>query len=288
MPDLESYSTILSTDVLSTHFDDPNWLIFDCRFDLQNPPWGNIDYQRNHIPGAIFADLERALSGDRTLHTGRHPLPDPLRFAEKLSGWGVSNASQVVVYDTVGGAFAARLWWMLRWLGHDRVAILDGGFGKWVREGRLTRSGIESRPPAAFVPRLRPESVLDAAAVDRLRQDPSSRLIDARSAIRYRGEQEPIDPIAGHIPGAVNRFHGDNLTPEGTFLPPDTLRARFEELLAGVPPERAVFYCGSGVTSCHHLVAMLYAGLPMGRLYPGSWSEWIRDPARPIALGPQP
>lgn len=285
METVQGFTTIVSTAVLAEHLDDPAWIVFDCRFDLQKPDWGLQDYLMGHIPGAIYADLDRDLSGPRTPAAGRHPLPSPDRWMDLLSSWGMTPDKQVIVYDTAGGAYAARMWWMLRWVGHDRVAVLDGGYPKWVREGRPVSAGRETRVPAQFSGNVRPAMLADADEVDRLREDPRYRLIDARSGVRFRGEQEPIDPVAGHIPGAVNRFHGDNLAPEGTFLPTGVLRSQFETLLDGAAAERAVVYCGSGVTSCHHLIAMELAGLPGARLYAGSWSEWIRDPSRARAVG---
>lgn len=280
-----TYTTLVPTDTLSAHLDDPQWVIVDCRFELKDPDWGPAEYQKAHIPGAVYAHLDHDLAGPVTHATGRHPLPDPEQFKIRLSSWGIDDGKQVVVCDTAGGAYAARLWWMLRRFGHTAVAVLDGGFPKWTREGRPTRAGVETRAPAQFEGTPRVGWVAAAQEVDLIRLDPAYRLIDARTPVRFRGEQEPIDPISGRIPGAVNRFHGENLAPDGTFLPPDELRAQFEALLGGVPPERAVVYCGSGVTSAHHLVAMEHAGLKGARLYVGSWSEWIRDERRARAVG---
>jgi thiosulfate/3-mercaptopyruvate sulfurtransferase len=277
------YTTIVSTAELTEHLDDPNWVVIDCRFDLAKPEAGLAGYQEGHIPGASYAHMDRDLAGPVTPQTGRHPLPDVAEMARRLGSWGIGEATQVVVYDTNGGAFAVRLWWLLRFMGHGAAAVLDGGWQKWQREGYPTAQGIERRAPAAFSARPDWGLLADAAEVERIRQDPAYVLVDARAAERYRGEHEPIDPVAGHIPGAVNRFHGLNLAPEGVFLAPDTLRAQFAGLLGDVPPEKVVVYCGSGVTSIHHILAMELAGLPGARLYLGSWSEWIRDPNRPIA-----
>ncbi len=285
MENTGSYTTIVSTEILAAHLGDPAWVIIDCRFDLQNPEWGLQDYLQGHIPGAIYAHLDRDLSGPKTAETGRHPLPEPDKWSQTLSAWGVEPGKQVIAYDTTGGSYAARLWWMLRWMGHEQVALLDGGFPKWVSEGRPVRSGIETARPGKFRGTLIRRWWSAPADVERLRQDPHNILIDARTGARYRGEQEPIDPVAGHIPGAVNRFHGDNLGPDGTFLEPETLKAQYSALLRDLPAGKAVVYCGSGVTSCHHLVALEMAGLTGARLYAGSWSEWIRDPSRPRALG---
>jgi len=276
-------STIISTEDLEKRLTDPDWVIVDCRFDLSNPDWGFAEYQKSHIPGAVYAHLDRDLSGPAGKETGRHPLPDLELFASRLGSWGIGAGKQVVVYDTNGGAYAARLWWMLRFLGHPAAAVLDGGFPKWQQEGRSVRAGVEQRAPAQFSPQPDWGMVVTADEVEQIRRSPDHRLIDARAPERFRGEVEPIDPVAGHIPGAVNRFHGSNLSPDGALLPAGTLRSQFMDLLGGVPPQNAVVYCGSGVTSCHHLLAMEIAGLPGARLYAGSWSEWITDRTRPTA-----
>lgn len=282
------YTTFISPAELSSHLDDPLWRIIDCRFDLANPAWGEQDYQRAHIPGAVFADLNRDLSAPITPTSGRHPLPAPQDFIALLKRLGVSENTQVVVVDTVAGAFAARLWWMLRYYGHSAVAVLEGGLSNWQRQGYPLSSGSESCPPGQFHGEPQPNWMVTTAELDVLRHDPRYRIIDARAAERYRGESEPIDAIAGHIPGAVNRPHLQNLARAGLLLPAETLRQQFLELLGDIPPQNAIVYCGSGVTSCFHILAMHHAGLHGARLYVGSWSEWIRDPQRPIATGPQP
>lgn len=279
------FSTLVSPQTLYPHLNDSTWLVADCRFDLQDPDWGFMEYQKNHIPGAIYAHLDRDLSDPISPTTGRHPLPSIEEMHRRFSAMGIGKETQVVVYDHQGGAYASRLWWMLRAMGHPAVAVLNGGYPAWVARGYPTRPGIETRPAAHFSGETRLAWAVDADEVERIRTDPAYRLIDARSPIRYRGEQEPIDKEAGHIPGALNRFHGKNLTPEGFFLPPEGLRQQFLELIQDTPPENVAVYCGSGVTSCHHILAMEVAGLPGARLYPGSWSEWIRDPARPRAVG---
>jgi len=284
-----AFTTLIDPETLQAHLDDPDWVVVDCRFSLSDPAYGRRAYQDAHIPGAVYAHLDEDLSGPIVPgRTGRHPLPDPDRLAQKLGAWGIDNRTQVVAYDDAGGAFAARLWWLLGWLGHDAVAVLDGGWSRWVREGRPVRSGIETRSPRTFVPRIRPERVVSADEVLQHLHDPAWRLLDARAPARYRGEQEPIDPVAGHIPGAVNAPFAENLTPDGTFRPSEQLRQRFEALLGDVPSERVVCYCGSGVTAAHNLLAMAHAGLPGARLYAGSWSEWITDPRRPVARGAAP
>lgn len=276
------FSTILSTDTLAAHLEDPNWVIIDARYDLAKPDWGHEIYLEQHIPGAIYASLGHDLAAPVRPETGRHPLPDDAAWQKTVSGWGITPETQVVVYDVNGGAFADRTWWMLRHSGHEAVAVLDGGLPKWTRESRPTRGGAETRPPYPFHGMIDASAMVSTAEVDRLRLDPAWRLVDARSPERYRGESEPIDAIAGHIPGAVNRFHGLNLTPEGVLKAPDVLRAEFDALLGDTPADHVAVYCGSGVTSIFHLLAMEMAGLPGGKLYVGSWSEWIRDPNRPI------
>lgn len=277
----QEYRTIVSTTDLVEHIEDPAWVILDTRFDLSNPGWGFADYQSGHIPGAVYAHLDRDLSAPIRPDTGRHPLPKMDTWVRTLSSWGVDDGKQVVVYDTTGGSFAARLWWMLRWVGHQKAAVLDGCYTKWVADGYPVQVVIETNSPSTFVPHPHPELLASVKDVEQIHLDPSYCLVDARAAPRYEGKEEPIDPVAGHIPGAVNRFHGDNLSPTGTFLSPDILRDQFLRVLGNIPSDRTIVYCGSGVTSCHHILAMEYAGLPRARLYAGSWSEWIRDPARP-------
>ncbi len=278
------YTTTLPVDVLYAHRNDPSWALVDCRFDLKQPEWGIANYRQGHIPGAVYAHLDRDLAGPIVPgKTGRHPLPDLQIFKDKLSQWGIDGETQVIVYDTSGGAYAARLWWMLRFLGHYAVAVLDGGYQAWQAAGYPVMQGDETRIHKNFTGEPHWDMVASSEEVERIRQDPDYRLIDARAAERYRGEVEPIDPVAGHIPGAVNRFHGANLAPDGKFLSDNSLRSDFKMLLGDVKPEHAVVYCGSGVTSCHHLVAMEKVGLKGAKLYIGSWSHWITDRKRPIS-----
>lgn len=278
-----NFTTIISTQDLADHIRDTDWVIIDCRFDLTKPNWGHANYLETHIPGAVYAHLDDQLASPVTPESGRHPLPDPAKLAQQFSDWGIDASTQVVVYDTVSGSLAGRLWWLLRLHGHRNVAVLDGGFPKWVSEQRPVASGEEKRTPRQFVSQINPALYVGIDEVEQIREDPQYRLIDARAPERFHGEKETIDVKAGHIPGAINRFYGLNLSADGTFLPAEVLRAQFQELLGDIPVERAVIYCGSGVTSTHHIIAMEYAGLPGARLYPGSWSEWIRDPNRPIA-----
>ncbi len=281
------YKTLVSTDILAAHLQDANWAVFDCRFDLSKPRWGGEEYQKAHIPGALYADLDLDLAGPITSTSGRHPLPQSDRWRATVSNWGITAATQVVAYDSAGGSLAAvRLWWLLRASGHFRVALLDGGYPKWLRENRgLDAAQPAARPTSQFTGDWASNCMVTMGEMLHLYRDPTLRLIDARSGERYRGEIEPIDPIAGHIPGAVNRPYAQNLNSDQTFKSPDQLRAEFTDLLGEVSPQNAIAYCGSGVTAGHNLLAMEIAGLSGARLYPGSWSEWIRDPGRPIQTG---
>lgn len=260
-----------------------DWRIFDCRHDLARGDFGRAAYREAHIPGAQHLHLDEDLSGPMTGSNGRHPLPDPGRLAARLMECGVSDATQVVAYDDAGGMYAARLWWLLRWLGHDAVAVLDGGLQGWCREGLPLTGEIPHYPPGRLSVRLR-DACVDAAHVQQHLHNSDMVLLDARSPDRFRGENETLDRVGGRIPGAINRFFRRNLEPEGGFKSPEQLREEFLELLPG-PPQAVVHQCGSGVTACHNLLAMEIAGLHGSRLYPGSWSEWCSDPARPIAQG---
>ena len=274
--------TIASVDDVAEHIDDPSWRLFDCRHDLTNPDAGADAYRLAHIRNAQFLHLDRDLSGAKNGTNGRHPLPDPATLADKLARLGVSNDTEVIAYDDSGGMYAARLWWLLRYLGHERVALLDGGLGAWQRAGHaLTQEAPDPRP-AEFRWRAR----LDTVDVDYIQahlRQPSMLVVDARSPERFRGENETLDLAGGHIPGAVNRFFKDNLSADGRFKPAVQLRREFEDVLRGQPIESVVSQCGSGVTACHNLLALEIAGLHGARLYPGSWSEWCSDPQRPIA-----
>ncbi len=283
------HDTVIGIEALRSRLEDPDWVVADCRFDLADPGAGERAYLEAHVAGAIHAHLDRDLSGSiRPGVTGRHPLPEVDRLAETLGSWGIDARVQVVAYDDRGGAFAARLWWLLRWLGHDAVAVLDGGWPAWLEAGAPVRSGRERRPPRRFTPRPRPEMVVSAEEAAAIAADPAGRLLDARGADRYRGENETIDPVAGHIPGARSAPFADNLDPEGRFRAPDELRRHYDTLLEGIPPRQVAAYCGSGVTGAHDLLAMAHAGLDGARLFAGSWSEWITDPARPVATGEEP
>lgn len=279
-----AYATLIAPADLEPRLTSPEWVVVDCRFALDRPEHGRHEYARAHIPGAVYAHLNEDLSGPIVAgKTGRHPLPDVAEAARTFGSLGIANTSQVVAYDDAGGAIAARLWWMLRWLGHERVAVLDGGWQRWCNEGRPTRDGTETRQAGVFVPHPRPELIADVAAVTQAANDPAYRVIDSRSAERYRGAHEPIDPVAGHIPGAVSGPLTENLDASGSFLSAEQLANRFGGVLGDVPPDHAIFYCGSGVSAAQNLLALAHAGLGEGRLYVGSWSEWIADPQRPVA-----
>jgi thiosulfate/3-mercaptopyruvate sulfurtransferase len=281
-----AFSTIISTDELYKHRQDPNWAIIDCRFALAEPEKGRGAYLQGHIPGAIYAHLNDDLSSPVIPgKTGRHPLPSIETVAEKFSSWGIDKRIQVVAYDDwpINGASAARLWWLLRWLGHEAVAVLDGGWEQWLKTGFPQKSGEEHRQRKTFFPIPNHPMQVDIQEVDKIRNDPHYCLFDSRSADRYRGENETIDPIAGHIPGAHSAPFMENFNAEGFLLPAEQIRQRFTKLLNGVPMEKAIFYCGSGVTAAVNLLATVYAGMHGAKIYPGSWSEWIIDPLRPIA-----
>lgn len=278
------YKDLIDSTALNSHLGQNNWVVMDCRFSLVDPKAGRHAYEQSHLPGARYAHLNDDLSDPMTPTTGRHPLPDPARLARQLGEWGIGNDTQVIAYDDMGGMLAAaRLWWLLRWLGHQAVAVLNGGFPAWQKASLPVTAELPTVQPATFEPRLDSQSWLTTAQVIGLPD--TDLLIDARGAARYRGEMEPIDPVAGHIPGAINLPTEENLTADGYFRPASELRARFDAILDGRSPAQIVHQCGSGVTACHNLLAMEVAGLHGARLYAGSWSEWIRDSSRPISTG---
>ena len=281
------YTTLISAADLAAHIDRPDWVVVDCRHDLVNLSFGREAYAAGHLPGAVFADMETALSGAKRgadgVFRGRHPLPEKEALVETLRSWGVNDATQVVAYDAHGGMYAARLWWLLRWIGHEASAVLDGGLPAWQALGQplstevaaKPRGSIEARAP--FVPTVTVAEVLEN--IDSAKRT----VVDARASDRFRGENETVDPVGGHIPGAKNRFFKDNLQDDGRFKAPAQLRAEFGAVIG--EPKDAIMQCGSGVTACHNLLALEVAGLPGAALYPGSWSEWSADPSRPMATG---
>jgi thiosulfate/3-mercaptopyruvate sulfurtransferase len=263
-------------------------LVFDCRFDLAAPDAGEAAYRAGHLPGAHYLHLDRDLSGAKTGKNGRHPLPDRVALVETLAEFGLTEGRQVVAYDAQGGMYAARLWWLLRWIGHDSVALLDGGLHAWEAAGQALETDVPAKTPGDFKPGAPLSVTIDAQAVERNLTTRERLLIDARAADRYRGENETLDAVGGHIPGALNRFFKDNLTADGRFKTAHELRETFAALLGATPPDRVVLQCGSGVTACHNALAMEIAGFHGAALYSGSWSEWCSDPARPVTTGATP
>jgi len=286
------FTTLIEPLELAKHVDEAHWAIIDCRFDLARPEWGERDFMDGHIPHARYAHLEHDLSGPRTVHSGRHPLPDPAVLATTFSRFGIDETVQVVAYDQGTSAYAARLWWLARWLGHRAVAVVDGGLAAWQCAGLPLTRASETRPPRHF--RATPDEAmavttaeLAAALAAGELSGGRSVLVDARSAERFAGVNETIDPVAGHIPGARSHPFALNHDARGRFLPAAELRRAWAGTLRGLPPQRLISMCGSGVTACHNLLALEIAGLPGARLYAGSWSEWIRDEARAISRGPE-
>jgi thiosulfate/3-mercaptopyruvate sulfurtransferase len=272
--------TLIGPEAVRPHLGQPGWVLLDCRFDLAAP--GRVReeiYPGEHIPGAVYADLERDLSGRTTGHNGRHPLPSADQLVQRFSAWGIDSGTQVVAYDDNAG-YAARAWWLLRYMGHAAAAVLDGGLPAWTALGYPLAHTAVAPTPAVFRGAPRPEMVCSAAEVLT-----AARLLDARAPERFRGEVEPIDRVAGHIPGARGYPWATSLGVDGRHVGADSLRAQLLAVLDGVDPSRAVAYCGSGVTACNIILAMEHAGLAGARLYPGSWSEWCSDIARPIETG---
>ncbi len=273
--------TLVTTAELAESRD--RWRVFDCRHDLVNPAIGAEQYAGAHIPGAAFASLDRELSAPRSGTNGRHPLPDAGAFVAWLGRQGLKREDRVVCYDASGGTYASRLWWMLRWVGHEAVAVLDGGYAKWVKEGRPVTAEVPQFAPADYRGAADPAMSVDVAYIGASLGKPGVTLLDARNAQRFAGQGETLDPVGGHIPGALNRFYTANLGADGCFKPADALRVEFSTLLGSQPASQVVQYCGSGVSACVNLLAMEHAGLPGSRLYAGSWSEWCASPARPVA-----
>jgi len=276
------FTTLVSAAELAAHLKDPGWIVFDCRFDLADTAAGRRAYTHSHVPGAHYMHLEDDLSGAKTGTNGRHPLPDPQTFCAGLSALGMRDGMQAVAYDAAGGYYAARLWWMLRWVGHAQGAVLDGGWDAWIEAGSPVTADVPPPRAGAFAGTAR-DMAVDAEFVIEHAGQAGDLVLDARSADRFRGENETLDPVGGHIPGAVNRFFKHNLTGDGRFKPAAELRREYSELLGATKSHRVVHQCGSGVTACHNLLAMEVAGLAGSRLYAGSWSEWCSDPRRPVA-----
>lgn len=277
------YSTLIDVSQLGALLGRPEVVILDCRFELAAPDAGAAAYAAGHIPGAQYAHLDRDLSGPVGPATGRHPLPDPERLALTFGRWGINANVQIFAYDGGPGAYAARAWWLLRWLGHEAVAVLNGGYAAWLAAGQAVETHVRRRDPRLYVPRLQADRSIDTAEVVSLRASGAIQLVDARGADRFAGQNETIDRVGGHVPGARNRPFTANLGPDGRFLAVTALHEQWEALLGGRPATELVSMCGSGVTACHNLLALEHAGLPGARLYAGSWSEWVRDPSRPVA-----
>jgi thiosulfate/3-mercaptopyruvate sulfurtransferase len=275
-------TTLIAADALAAQLTNPKWLVVDCRFDLTQPPAGEAAYRAGHIPGAVYAHLDRDLSGPITPASGRHPLPDSEHFAATLGRWGISADTQVIAYDADNGMYAARLWWLLRWVGHSAVAVLDGGFKAWTAARLPTSTEIPARSPTRFQAHPNRELWLDARQVQERVQQADWRLLDVRAPERFAGKVEPLDTVAGHVPGARNHPFATNLSADGRFGAPEVLRTRYEQSQSGVADDHTMVMCGSGVTACHSLLALEIAGKPGARLYAGSWSEWIRDASRGI------
>jgi thiosulfate/3-mercaptopyruvate sulfurtransferase len=281
------YTTLISAQQLAQHIEDPNWVVLDCRHDLLNPDFGRTAFAAGRLPHAQLADLDTDLSdkspGPNGEFRGRHPLPERNAFVETLRRWGVNHSSQVVAYDAHGGMFAARLWWMLRWAGHQAVAVLDGGMPAWQALGLPLSTEVDTKARGNVCPGTPLASTVAVKEVVANLATQQRLVVDARANDRFRGENETIDPVGGHIPGAKNRFFKNNLDTDGKFKPAEQLRAEWSAIVSD--PRSAIMQCGSGATACHNLLALEIAGMPGAVLYPGSWSEWCADPARPVVTG---
>jgi thiosulfate/3-mercaptopyruvate sulfurtransferase len=281
-----NFTTLISVEGLAQFLNNPEWVVIDCRFWLEDTEKGRLDYLESHIPGSFYAHLDEDLSGLKIPGvTGRHPLPEIDDLVKRFGAWGIGNHTQVVAYDDRGGMIAARLWWLFNWLGHEKIAVLDGGFQAWVAEGNSVSAEIPNATPNIFNPDIKPNLLVTAEDILRNFGDPGYQVVDSRASDRYRGEIEPIDPVAGRIPGAINYFWGENLNSDGHFRAKDVLRGRFATLFESVPANYVTFYCGSGVSSAHNVLAVAHSGMGLAKLYIGSWSHWITDPDRPVTTG---
>ncbi|HEY1656638.1 MAG TPA: sulfurtransferase [Candidatus Tumulicola sp.] len=280
-----AFTTLIAPETLAEHLEDPRYVVVDCRHSLADFEVGKRLYDESHVPGAFFADVETDLAGAKTGANGRHPMPAPADFARFLRALGASADTQLVAYDAGGDMFAARFWFLSRWIGHAAVAVLDGGFAAWRAAGYpVTAAPAQPRREGTLAAEVHPELLVDASYVLAHLNDPAVQILDARAEDRFAGQNETIDPVAGHIPGAVNRWFKRNFNPDGTFKSRETLRAEFAA--QGLDPRRVVHQCGSGVSSAANDLAMVHAGLAGSRLYGGSWSEWVADRSRPVATGP--
>jgi len=280
-----TYQTIISVEDLNNNLSTQGWLIFDCRFLLKDPEGGLKKFNQGHIPGAQFADMDKDLASPMTITSGRHPLPDPNEFIKKLQFWGINNSSQIICYDDMSGAFAARMWWLLKWLGHNDVAVLDGGIDKWTASGLAVEKDVKQNAVGTFSGQANNDMWVDVEFVQKELEKNKINLLDARSGERFTAKDTKTDPVAGHVPGAMNFPFAENLSKQGVFLSADELQQRFALMVSNTENKEVINMCGSGVTACHNLLAMSIAGLPLTRLFVGSWSEWIKDKSRPVATG---
>ncbi len=280
-----TYQTIISVEDLNKNISNQDWFVFDCRFLLKDPEGGLKKFNQGHIPGAQFADMDKDLASPMTATTGRHPLPDPNELIKKLQSWGISNSSQIICYDDMSGAFAARMWWLLKWLGHNDVAVLDGGIDKWTANGLTVETDVQQRTAGSFSGQANNDMWVVVGFIQKELEQNKINLLDARSSERFTAKDSKTDPVAGHVPGAMSFPFAENLSKQGVFLSADELKNRFAPMVVNAKDKEAISMCGSGVTACHNLLAMSIAGLPITRLYVGSWSEWIKDKSRPVAIG---
>lgn len=280
-----TYQTIISVEDLNSNLNNGGWVIFDCRFLLKDPEGGLKLFNKSHIPSAQFADMDKDLASAMTPTSGRHPLPDPSELIKKLQSWGVNNSSQVICYDDMSGAFAARMWWLLKWLGHNDVAVLDGGIDKWAESGLELEIDVQQRSMGSFVGEANDNMWVNIEFIQTQLQENKINLLDARSGDRFTAKDTKTDPVPGHVPGAISFPFAGNLSKQGLFLSPEELQKRFASMLSNSENKEVINMCGSGVTACHNLLAMSVAGLPMTRLFVGSWSEWIKDESRSVVTG---
>ena len=279
------YNTMISANELHAIINDDNVRVFDCRFSLKDPQGGKNNYLAGHLPRAQFADMDTQLSSAMTATSGRHPLPDPEVFIKQLNAWGVSNDTQVIAYDDISGAFAARLWWMMRWVGHNNVAVLNGGMQKWTEQGySLSQENVQF-PSADFTGQANMEWLVDIDTVQAKLENNAITLIDARAADRFTGKDQKTDPVPGHVPGANNLPFGGNLTKDGMMQSAEVIKERFASVIQDRSLDDVVNMCGSGVTACHNMLAQAVAGMPPTKVFIGSWSQWIKDSSRPVQTG---
>jgi len=280
-----TYQTIISVEDLNKNISNQDWFVFDCRFLLKDPEGGLKKYNKNHISGAQFADMDTDLASPMTPISGRHPLPNPDELIKKLQSWGVNNSSQIICYDDISGAFAARMWWLLKWLGHNDVAVLDGGIDKWTASDLPVDTDVQQGVAGTFSGEANNDMWVNVEFIQKEIAQNKINLIDARSGERFTAIDTKTDPVAGHVPGAMNFPFSENLSKQGVFLSAEELQKRFSPMVSNVENKEVISMCGSGVTACHNLLAMSVAGLPMACLFVGSWSQWIKDTSRPVAIG---